>query len=158
MLIETRNASASDATAICDVVCRSISECCAADHQNNPVALEAWLENKTPENVSAWVQSANAIAVAATDGNCLVGFALSIGDELALCYVLPEALHRGVGKALLQTVESRALSQGIRTLRLESTRTARGFYERNGFIVSGPPQVWAGMEGFPMAKILVADE
>lgn len=157
MLIEIRTATASDATAICEVVRRSISECCVADHKNDPVALSAWLENKTPENASAWVQSANAIAVVAAHSNCLVGLALSIGDELSLCYVVPEVLHQGVGKALLRAVEAHTLSQGIRSLRLQSTRTAQGFYARNGFVVSGPPQVWVGMEGFPMAKVLMAN-
>jgi GNAT superfamily N-acetyltransferase len=154
MLIEIRTATATDAASICEVIRKSISECCVADHRNDPVALSAWLENKTPENASSWVQSANTIAVIAASGNRLVGFALSAGNELALCYVVPEALYQGVGKALLQAIESRALAQGIRTLRLESTRTAQGFYARNGFVAAGPPQVWAGMEGLPMEKVL----
>lgn len=155
MHIEIRTATASDTDSICEVIRRSISECCVADHMNDPVVLSAWLENKTPEHAAAWVQSANATAVVAVHGNRLVGFALSTGDALALCYVVPEALHQGIGKALLQAIESGTLSQGIRTLRLESTRTAQGFYVRNGFVVSGLPQVWAGVEGLPMVKALM---
>ncbi len=157
MLIEIRTAAISDAVAICDVVRRSISECCVADHQNDHVALSAWLYNKTPENASTWVQSADAIAVVAVRNNSIFGFALSSGDELALCYVAPEALYQGVGKALLHTIETHSLSQGVRVLRLESTRTAQEFYARNGFTISGPTQVWAGMEGLPMVKHLMAN-
>jgi GNAT superfamily N-acetyltransferase len=111
MPIAIRTATTSDATAICDVVRRSIAACCVADHRN----------------------------------------------ELALCYVAPEALHQGVGKGLLRAIESRALSRGVTTLRLDCTRTARDFYVRNGFGVSGPVQVWAGMEGTPMVKHLTAE-
>jgi GNAT superfamily N-acetyltransferase len=156
MLIETRTAVASDAIAICKVVRRSISECCVLDHRNDPATLSAWLGNKTPESALAWVQSPDSIGVAAAQGNRLVGFALAKGDELALCYVLPEVLHTGVGKALLQAIESRVISQGFRILRVVSTRTAQSFYSRNGFTMSGPPQVWAGIEGLPMAKAMKA--
>jgi GNAT superfamily N-acetyltransferase len=154
MLIETRTAVASDAIAICKVVRRSISECCVLDHRNDSATLSAWLENKTPENALAWVQSPNSIATVATQGDRVVGFALATGNELALCYVLPEVLHTGFGKALLQAIEPRVISQGIRTLRVVSTRTAQSFYSRNGFNMSGPPQVWTGLEGLPMEKAL----
>jgi GNAT superfamily N-acetyltransferase len=157
MSIKTRKASDSDANAICEVVRRSIAECCAADHRNDPLTLSAWLQNKTPENAAAWFQADRSIAEVAFKGDHLVGFALAAGNELALCYVLPEVLYQGVGKALLAAIESRAMLQGIRTLRLESTRTAQSFYTRNGYVASGPPQVWAGMEGLPMVKVLSAN-
>jgi GNAT superfamily N-acetyltransferase len=156
MLIETRTAVASDAIAICKVVRRSISECCVLDHKNAPATLSAWLENKTPASALAWVQSPDSVAIVAAQGDRVVGFALATGDELALCYVLPEVLHKGVGKALLQVIESSVISQGFRILRVVSTRTAQSFYSRNGFTMSGPPQVWAGIEGLPMEKAMKA--
>lgn len=104
-----------------------------------------------------WIGSVDVIAVVAVRGSGLVGFALSNRDELALCYVAPEALYQGVGKGLLRAIEAHALSRGVTTLRLDSTRTARDFYVRNGFSVSGPVQVWAGMEGTPMVKHLTVD-
>lgn len=156
-VVDVRAATTLDATAICDVIRRSISACCVADHRNDPDIVSAWLRNKTPENAAMWIGSADAIAVVALRGSDLVGFALSNRDELALCYVAPEALHQGAGKGLLRAIESRALSRGVSKLRLDSTRTARDFYARNGFSVSGPAQVWAGMEGTPMVKHLTVD-
>ena len=153
--MDIRIAAPSDAMAICEVVRRSIAECCHADHRGDPKRIAGWLENKTPENTLAWLQVAHAVAVVAVRGGSVVGFALAHGDELALLYVVPEALYQGVGKALLRTVELRSIARGIATLRLESTRTARDFYARHGFTVSGPVQVWAGMEGLPMVKLLV---
>jgi GNAT superfamily N-acetyltransferase len=156
-VLDIRTATTSDATAICEVIRRSIVVCCIADHRNDPNVVSAWLQNKTPANTVVWIGSVDAIALVAVRGSDLVGFALSNRDELALCYVAPEALHQGVGKGLLRVIESRALSRGVSTLRLDSTRTARDFYVRNGFSVSGPAQVWAGMEGTPMQKQLMAD-
>lgn len=150
-MIDIRIAVPSDATAICEVVRRSISECCFADHRGDPGLIAAWLENKTPESTLEWLQAANAVAVVAVRGGSMVGFALANGDELALLYVVPEALYQGVGKALLRTIETRLVG----AMHLQSTRTAQGFYARNGFSVSGPTQVWIGMEGLPMAKLLV---
>jgi GNAT superfamily N-acetyltransferase len=155
MPIEIRIAKTSDAAAICDLVRRSITTCCVADHQNNPDIVSTWLENKTPENISKWVQADDAIAVLAVRDEELVGFALASDDELALCYAKPEALHQGIGKALLRAIESSVLSRGFPVLRLESTRTAQDFYARNGFSLAGPVQVWASMEGQPMAKKLL---
>jgi hypothetical protein len=37
-----------DAPAACDVLRRSISELCVADHGNDPTILARWLSNKTP--------------------------------------------------------------------------------------------------------------
>ena len=148
--MDIRIAVPADAAAICQVVRRSIAECCHADHGGDPAVMAAWLENKTPDNTLAWLQATNAVAIVAVRGGSVVGFALAHPDELALLYVVPEALYQGVGKALLRTVETHLLGP----VHLKSTRTARDFYTRNGFRVSGPSQVWAGLEGLPMVKLL----
>lgn len=151
-----RIAAPADATAISEVVRRSISECCHVDHHGDPELIAAWLENKTPGNILDWLRAAHATALVAVRGGQVLGFALANTDELALLYVVPEALYQGVGKALLRAVESCFISRGVTTLRLESTRAARDFYLRNSFTISGPVQVWAGMEGLPMMKLLVS--
>jgi GNAT superfamily N-acetyltransferase len=157
MIQEVRSATVADDIAICKVLRRSISECCFADHRGEPTVISAWLENKTPENVVTWIQSPNAVAVVAIQEGDLVGFALSTGDVLALCYVLPAALHQGVGRQLLTAIEARSIAHGVTILRLESTSTALQFYLRNGYVPSGPAQHWAGMAGHPMVKHLLAN-
>ena len=152
-MIDIRIAAPSDATAICEVVRRSIAECCHADHRGDPVVMAAWLENKTPESTLGWLQAANAVALVAVRDGIVVGFALANEDELTLLYVVHEALYQGVGKALLRMIETRLVG----AVHLKSTRTARDFYARNGFCVSGPTQFWAGLEGQPMVKQLVKD-
>lgn len=170
-----RVAQASPAVAAlaCTVVRESIARCCAADHGNDPAVLGAWLANKTPAQFAAWLAAPGAMAWAAclgegvdggVDGGAdadadadapMVGFALVLPPAtLALCYVVPEVLRQGVGRALLQAAEAEARRCGAAALVLDSTRTAQGFYRRNGYEPAGAAKVWAGLWGQPLRKLL----
>jgi hypothetical protein len=60
--MEIRDAVPEDAPAACEVIRRSISELCRADHLNDPVVPRRWLANKTPEMVASWiVQPCNSV-------------------------------------------------------------------------------------------------
>lgn len=142
------------AEAACHVVRQSITHCCAADHRNEPAILTAWLANKTPENLAAWMRAPGAAAWGAYRGEEMVGFALCTQATLALCYVLPQALHQGIGRALLHAAEAHARQAGMAVLRVESTRTAQAFYLRNGYAPAGAVQAWAGLEAQPLRKNL----
>lgn len=143
------------AGAACHVVRQSIAGCCALDHRNDPAILTAWLANKTPENLAAWMAAPGAVAWGAfrLDGG-MVGFALLTHTTLALCYALPEALHQGVGRSLLNEAEAGARRLGVDVLGLESTRTAQAFYLRNGYEAVGAVRTWAGLQAQPMRKML----
>jgi GNAT superfamily N-acetyltransferase len=149
-----RLATPEDAAAVCAVVRRSIEECCAADHRKDASQLDLWLKNKTVPNALAWLQNPRAFAVAATVDDAIVGFAMSQADELQLCYLAPEARFQGMGKSMLQAVEAHALETGVVILRLESTRTALPFYERNGFRPTGPVVQAFGITAHPMVKTI----
>jgi GNAT superfamily N-acetyltransferase len=147
MGIQIRAATVEDAPAACGVLRRSILECCVQDHQNDSEALESWLGNKTPDNVASWIHSAaNYMLVAERDAQ-LVGVALvTQAGKLSLCYVLPEAQHSGVGKALLAGAEAKAREWGIGMLSLKSTVIAREFYARNGYTTAGKDTTCYGLE------------
>lgn len=142
------------AEAACTVTCQSIIHCCVLDHANDAAILTAWLANKTPENLAAWIAAPGAAAWGAYRGETMVGFALRAQATLALCYVVPEALHQGVGRALLQRIEAEAREMGFATLDLDSTRTAEPFYRRHGYVPHGGVQTWAGLQAQPMRKEL----
>ena len=142
------------AEAACTVIRQSITHCCVLDHANDPAILTAWLANKTPENLAAWMSAPGAVAWVAYLGDTMVGFALLVRATLALCYVVPEALHQGVGRALLHEAEAHARMASITALGLDSTRTAEAFYRRNGFEPVGVVQAWAGLKAQPMRKVL----
>ena len=154
MQVQIRDAFIEDAPAICQVVRRSISECCFNDHNNDHELLSRWLANKTAENFASWIDKNGVIALVAVNPETVIGTILISVNELALCYVVSEALHQGVGKMLLQAAESKALAQGTDLMRLESTKTALPFDLRNGFSIAGPSSSWAGLESQPMVKEL----
>ena len=63
----------------------------------------------------------------------MVRFALHMQSKLALCYVVPQALHQGAGRALLLAAQDAARQAGVAAAELESTRTAEPFYLRQGY-------------------------
>jgi len=152
--ITVRVAAAVHPADACGVIRQSITHCCVLDHANDAAILTAWLANKTPENLAAWMAAPGAVAWGAYRGETMVGFALRAQATLALCYVVPEALRRGVGRALLQHVEAEAREVGLATLDLESTRTAEPFYRRHGYVPHGVVRTWAGLQAQPMCKVL----
>ena len=91
------------------------------------------------------------------EGSKIVGFGMSAVGDVLLCYVTPEARFRGAGKSVLQAIELHAAASGVPELRLESTRTALEFYRRNGYKSCGPVVTFAGMEGHPMSKPMMAN-
>jgi len=139
MDIEIRVARSSDAASACEVLRRSISECCVEDHHNDAVVLEAWLGNKTPANVKSWLALPSHFSLVAIADGELAGIAMrNRAGSIVLFYVGPRWRFAGVGKALLQSLELQAVRSGLRVLKVASTFTARRFYERNGYVAAGP--------------------
>ncbi len=150
---QVRPATVDDAADACRVIRTSILECCHDDHGGDPAVVEVWLRNKTPEFMRKVLSAPNAFSfVAQADGETVgFGSALTTG-VVTLCYVVPSVRFAGAGKALLAAIEDHAVQSGIEALSLESTRTARAFYLRNGFVAEGPSVLAFGMEGLPMRK------
>jgi GNAT superfamily N-acetyltransferase len=153
--MHVRDACEQDADAACAVLRRSISELCTLDHRGDAATLDAWLANKTPDNVRAWI-AMNHVLVA-VEGSAILGVAaMSASGEVLLNYVSPDARFRGVSKALIAAIEARAASHGIPRLTLLSTATALRFYRAAGFGESGPPRKGFGItKGQPMQKRLL---
>ena len=155
MAFNVRIATADDAEAACDVLRRSISECCFEDHRGDPEVLRSWLLNKTPENIRDWIQYAGSFAVVAEVDAAVSGFGLlSSTGTVALCYLVPEARFKGAGKAMLSAMEAEARRRGLTSANLESTLTALPFYMRNGYVRLGEANTGFGIKGFPMRKDL----
>jgi GNAT superfamily N-acetyltransferase len=154
--MEIRDAVLADAPAACEVLRRSITELCVADHQDDPAILERWLANKTPEIVASWIaQSAGSMLVAVEGGIILAVGAVTDVGEITLNYVSPEATFRGVSRAMLGALEARAAERGNTRCTLISTTTARRFYRAAGYVEDGPPQGKFGTTGsYPMSRRL----
>jgi GNAT superfamily N-acetyltransferase len=135
LMVTIRRATVHDADAACKVVRRSIIELCALDHGGDQQRLDSWLANKTPSHFSQWITSDAAIALVAEREGAVEGFAL-LGREgkLHLLYISPDARFSGVSTALLNAVETEAAALGVTRLELESSITARRFYESRGYV------------------------
>jgi GNAT superfamily N-acetyltransferase len=132
--MQIRRAQIEDAVAACEVLRRSIVELCTADHANDPVRLKAWLRNKTPEQVAAWITASNNFVFVAVDADSIVGVgAVTSKGEITLNYVSPVARFQGISKALLKRLETAAQECGNTVCSLTTTKTARRFYAAQGY-------------------------
>ncbi len=139
--MKIRDAVPADAPAACEVLRRSIIELCAADHRNDPVILERWLANKTPEIVDSWIrQPGNSVLVAVEGDAVLAVGSVTVQGEITLNYVSPDARFRGVSRAMIAALETRAGERGNERCTLLSTDTARRFYRSAGYTEDGPPK------------------
>jgi GNAT superfamily N-acetyltransferase len=156
--MEIRDARLEDADRACDVLRRSISQLCVADHGNDPAILDAWLANKKPEIVAAWAtQQGNSLLLAVEGDAILAVGSVTDAGEITLNYVAPEARFRGVSRALLGALEARALARGNTRCRLVSTETAHRFYRSAGYRDDGAPKGKFGTKSsYPMSKEIVA--
>lgn len=145
--IEIRRAVPDDAPAACTLLRRSIEEGCRDEHRDQPAVLSAWLGNKTPANVLGWFTSPTNCALVAESEGRLVGMALlTQAGKVALCYVLPEFLRHGAGRALVAALEEQARAWNIGKLHLHSPAGASAFFERQGFMNSGKDKSCFGLE------------
>ena len=151
-----RPAAIADASVSTAVLRSSIAILCVADHANDPATLERWLRNKTEASFVQWLaDSCNFVLVAELDAVVRGVGLIHTSGNVRLCYVEPGFQRRGIGRALLQSLENRALQLGFAEVRLRSSVGAREFYERHGYVSSGPPeQAFGVVTDYPYAKVV----
>ena len=132
-MIDIDKAELSDVKSIIQVIHNSILSC-HADHHNNQASIDAWLANKTEENLALWIKHNYSLVYKQQEK--VAGFLLiSAKGEILLNYVEPNQQQQGIGKRLLDTAKVHYRNQGINKLSAESTITAKAFYQKNGFEV-----------------------
>jgi len=147
MGIDIRQATPRDAEEACALLRLSIEEGCAADHGQRADILQAWLSNKTLQNVTTWFSSPSNYAVVAVQDRQLAGMALlTQAGKLALCYVMPGQLRSGIGSAMMQAVEAQARCWSIGKLHMHSPASSSGFFERLGYVNAGKDKACYGLE------------
>jgi GNAT superfamily N-acetyltransferase len=153
-----RPARLQDAPQAVEVLRASIAQLCQLDHQDDPETLEQWLRNKTTEHFERWLNASGALVLVAEVEAMVRGVGM-IHDsgEIRLCYVYPGFERAGLGRALVEAAERWAEASGIKMLRLQSSATARAFYERLGYVSAGSPTQGFGItQGYPYTKNLAA--
>ena len=153
--MEIRPATTSDADAASEVLRRSITHLCVADHGHDPTILARWLANKTPAQFRDWIASdRQCVLVAVEDGTVLGVGSVTTDGRIGLNYVAPEARFRGASKAMLVALEEHARHFGATHCVLESTATARRFYLSAGYADSAAPIRMFGAASYLMIKRL----
>lgn len=146
MTWQIRRASPSDATQL------SAIALAAKRHWGYPEQwLEAWHDELTV--TPAFVQNESVFVALGSQG-AIVGFYalcdISTGSELEHFWVRPDAMHRGVGRALFEHAVAQAPAAGCEVLHIDADPHAVGFYERMGAELVGA--VPASMDGQPRVR------
>lgn len=68
--------------------------------------------------------------------------------------VKPGLQNKGIGKVLMQFAENIARDRGNKTMTMHARKTARGFYEKQGYKISGGEFVEVTIPHFVMEKEL----
>ncbi len=132
---EIRRAGHEDAEAIIDSHVRSIREICSRDYTQ--LQINAWAGRNFKAHLWCQTMDRDLVWVVCVDSQVrgyghLAVMNASEGEVMGL-YLAPEALGIGAGKKLFDVVLKTALENKLQVLNLHATKTARGFYEKQGF-------------------------
>ena len=126
-----------DARSFLEVHHAAVRGIAAKDYANE--VIDDWAPLPiTQENVSNVIRNPdNEIRVLAEVHGEVAGIGALVleQNELRACYVVPGVSRSGVGSALVREIESIARGHGLTFLQLDSSITARSFYEALGYEV-----------------------
>ena len=121
-----------DVPLLAEIFRASIQELAGDDYSE--AQQEAWAQ--AADDVEAFgARLAGELTLVATHGGSPVGFA-SLADNMRIdmLYVHPAAAGQGAGDMLCDALEKLAAARGTKELTVEASDTARGFFERRGFV------------------------
>jgi GNAT superfamily N-acetyltransferase len=155
-MVAVRQANARDVEAAVEVVRRSITELCSADHKGDADTLAWWLSNKTVQHFASWFANYDNFCVIAEEGDSVFGVGLlHRSGEIRLLYLAPGAQRKGIGKAMYSALEGKANAWRLERLNLDSTALACPFYEKLGYRAVAPPRLRFGvLHSYPYEKTL----
>lgn len=138
--LSLREATSADAASIADV--HEASICALGSDGYDDEQVRAWLSNAHPERYPL-EEDGFRVVVADHEADGVVGFGLldcepagrddPLTGEIGAVYVHPNHARRGIGRAMLEALESAARDAGLETLVLTASRNAVAFYERQGY-------------------------
>lgn len=153
IIMHLRQFEAGDLPAVQELFAGSIRTVCRGDY--TPAELEAWANRAGRITAERLL---DCYTLVAEEEGRLLGFGnLEPGGHLDCLYTAADSQRRGVAAALCDALEAEARRQGEELLRVEASRTARGFFERRGYQVAAAqlvPVDGEELENFRMAKKL----
>ena len=121
-----------DVPLLAEIFRASIEELTADDYSEAQRA--AWAE--TADDVEEFgARLSGALTLVATFGGAAVGFAsLTDNSRIDMLYLHPAAAGQGAGAMLCDALEKLAAVRGSKELEVEASDSARGFFEKRGFV------------------------
>ena len=121
-----------DVPLLAEIFRASIEELTADDYSE--AQREAWAETADDEQEFG-ARLSGALTLVATFGGAAVGFAsLTDNSRIDMLYLHPAAAGQGAGAMLCDALEKLAAARGSKELEVEASDSARGFFEKRGFV------------------------
>jgi putative acetyltransferase len=135
---------ADDAPLLVEIFRASVMDLTAEDYSE--AQQRAWASAADDETGFGKKLGSQLTLVATLEGSA-VGFAsLASGNKIDMLYVHPAAVGQGVGAMLIDALEKLAGSRGAAKLVVDASDTARGFFEKRGYIAQQRNTVMTGDE------------
>ena len=116
------------------------------DEDYSEAQQNAWAAAADDEAVFGKRLGSQLTLVATLEGSA-VGFAsLASADKIDMLYVHPAAVGQGVASLLIDALEKLAGARGTAKLIVDASDTARGFFEKRGYIAQQRNTVMTGDE------------
>jgi putative acetyltransferase len=123
---------AEDTPLLAEIFRASIAALTADDYSE--AQQEAWA-SAADDEASFADKLAGQLTLIATMAGSPVGFAsLAGGDTIDMLYVHPAVAGQGVGAMLADALEKLAGSRGAGKLKVDASDSARGFFEKRGYV------------------------
>ncbi len=121
-----------DAPLLAEIFRAAIAELTAEDYSE--AQQEAWAS--VAEDVDAFGKDlAGQLTLIATMEGSPIGFAALEGkDKIGMLYVHPAVAGQGVGAMLVDALEKLAGGRGVAKLKVDASDSARGFFEKRGYV------------------------
>jgi putative acetyltransferase len=133
-----------DVTVLAEIFRDSIAELTSDDYSE--AQQEAWAASAEDEAAFA-ARLGKQLTLVATMQGSPVGFASLVGTEkLDMLYVHPGVAGHGVAAMLADALEKLAAGRGAKKLTVDASDTARGFFERRGYVAQQRNSVSVGDE------------
>lgn len=129
--LEIRKATIDDLMEIQNLFVETINSVCDNDYSKEQ--LKVWISGN--KNKESWINKLKSqFFLVAEHDHYIVGFgSLSNGDYIDFMYVHKDYQRQGIADKLLSYLEKESQRQGVLILKSDVSKTARPFFERNGF-------------------------
>ena len=135
---------AEDAVVLSEIFRASVLELTGDDYSE--AQQEAWIA-AAEEGGALTKRLGSQLTLVATMEGSPIGFASLVGkDKIDLLYVHPAAAGHGVAAMLIDALEKLAGARGAEKLKVDASDTARGFFEKRGYVAQQRNSISVGDE------------